>query len=377
MNNAWSDIPEDILCSIYARLPIMEVIVSNSVCKSWQSMVGARLDGIQFPSQVPWLMLAEENNKHGLSSSSTGLRSFVDLSSKNIFELYVPETTNRKCFGVGFGWLLTIDIHLQMDLFHPLTRRKINLPHYSTFEKYNPQYDNEIKEPTNIHFQKAIVTADPWDPKVQDFNQDCIIMVIYAYGSPAFAKLGDKTWTDVQLDYPHQYDVVYYKSQFYFINGYDVLAYKMDGDQPPSTNHIVRIPTHSHNYLVESEGELLLIFRSFENNRPTEVPHLTTSFEVLRLIKIGKHGYELEEVKTLGNRSLFLGYSASFSLSATDLNGYRGDCIYFTDDLLNRFFGKDDCGGRDMGIYNLRNKTFEQLYARESLSFFFPPLWYI
>ncbi|KAM7268895.1 hypothetical protein ACFE04_011061 [Oxalis oulophora] len=55
--------------------------------------------------------------------------------------------------------------------------QKINLPHYSTFEDYDDEYRYyDFKEPKQIQLQKAIAFADPWDPKVKDFNTDCIIM---------------------------------------------------------------------------------------------------------------------------------------------------------------------------------------------------------
>ncbi|KAM7267731.1 hypothetical protein ACFE04_009897 [Oxalis oulophora] len=181
-------------------------------------------------------------------------------------------------------------------------------------------------------------------------------MVTYDLGSSAFVKLGDKAWTDVKVRCQLHYDVVYYKSQFYLVGEGCVFAcINIDGDQAPSTKPIASNPKHlivdTMKYMVESNGELLVVFRYFQE----EIPYTTTSFVVLRLVKTnessGQREYEFEEVKTLGDRALFLGHNASFSLSTTHLNGYRGDCIYFTDDMRREFMFSKYGVGFDMGTW--------------------------
>ncbi|KAM7267665.1 hypothetical protein ACFE04_009831 [Oxalis oulophora] len=392
--NVWSDIPTDILSFIWKRLHYKDKIVMGSVCKSWLLSGIQFSGGIQIDRKSPWLMLAEED-KHGLSSSNT-VRNFFDLSTGKTLTLDLPETINKKCFSVGFGWLLIIGIHLNIELFHPLTGQKINLPHYSTFEDYDDEYyDYDFKKPKQIPLQKAIAFADPWDPKVKDFNPECIIMVTYDFGLPAFARLGDKAWTNVKIKHTMYSDILYYKSSFYAINERHLYACDVEGHEVTSTKQIAWVPRHlgytSNKYLVESEGELLVVFRQFGgeffplNSHSVEISegikYLTTSFDVVRLIKKdtkkSKHKYKFEQVKTLNDRALFVGSGASFSLPATHFNGCRGDCIYFTDDSSDFYSATINGAGYDMGVYNLRDGIIDQHYKGESLSYFSPPFWYM
>ncbi|KAM7272787.1 hypothetical protein ACFE04_027450 [Oxalis oulophora] len=397
--DAWADISNDIFFSICNKLTYLDIIIVSTVCKSWLSSGRLALPKIRRSPNAPWLMLSEEEDKQGRSNTNI-VRQFFDLSNGKIRDINLPDTINTRCFGVGFGWLLTIDIDLQMNLLNPLSGHKINLPHYSTFDHYEGKFD-ELHE---VGIWKAVASADPWNYETQSFNPDCVIMTIYALGMnvnriASIAKLGDKTWTDDIQEEQCLIDVVYYKSQFYMTDNKTMYACNIDEHGIPSTYPITLEPNHYYylkSYLVESAGELLLIWRYHtqndseeeiidESDSEAEIEEdleqiLTTSFKVFKLIKKndlkGDDQYEcgFVEIKTLGNQALFLGDGASFSLCATSMNGCRSDCIYFTDDNVEYRRG---VGGYDMGIYNLRDGTIEQHYKGKSLSFYSTPFWYI
>ncbi|KAM7279319.1 hypothetical protein ACFE04_006453 [Oxalis oulophora] len=206
----WADILTDIFFSICKRLAHRDIIVVNSVCKSWQMSGSLYLSGNQISPKFPWLMLAEKD-KWGHSSSDT-VRNFYDMSNGKIYNLNLPETISRVCLSVGFGWLLTIDINSSINLFHPLIGRKIELPHYSTLLKNN--VIGRDKKVRRILFWKAVASTDPWNYKTQNFNQDCVIIATYERGLPAIVKLGDKAWKDIQTRHRHYYDDVFYRSQY-------------------------------------------------------------------------------------------------------------------------------------------------------------------
>ncbi|KAM7268803.1 hypothetical protein ACFE04_010969 [Oxalis oulophora] len=391
----WGDAPLDILLSICGSLDYKDKTVMSFVCKSWQtSMSLILIKAVQFPPKTPWLMLAQEDIWGQSNTNSDDIdRQFYDLSSGEILNLRLPDTINRRCVGVGFGWLLTLDFHLEMTLFHPFTHRKFILPSYSTFNNYD--HDDEFEQLWEILLWKAVASANPWDSKNHDFNRDCVIMAFYGIGYAASAKLEDKIWTDItEPRVALCYDVVNYKSQFYLLTYHSLNAYSVDGRQglpvPNQEVHsiqtstlflqtIARFPKKLRAefcYLVESLGELLLVCRFIYSN---EWPHRTKTFKVFKLIKNQNDEFEYEfiEVETLGNQALFLGRNASFSLSATSTNWCRGNCIYFTDDLLDFLKSNENGAGHDMGIYNLRDGTIEKHYKGESLSFFSTPFWYI
>ncbi|KAM7267615.1 hypothetical protein ACFE04_009781 [Oxalis oulophora] len=394
--DVWADIPTDIFFSICKRFVYEELIVASTVCKSWHSPCDQMLRIIPVISpKVPWLMLSEEDRR-GLSNTNP-MRTFFNLSTGKLFDLNLPDTINKKCVSVGFGWLFTIDINLQVQLFHPLTHRKFNLPRYSTFKEFDPVYHDNLKEPCKIPFDKAVASTDPWDQKIQDFNQDCVIMTTNGFGQ-AFAKLGDKTWTDIEMeDNAYYYEGVYHKSQYFVVCVNFLHVGNIVGHQVPFTNALAQLPLHlaryTNKYLVESAGELLVVFRHIRSalddpnytydevmGGTLETPYETNFFNVARLVKgvdsSGNYEYTFVEIKTLGGQALFVGRNASFSLHATRLNGLCCDCIYFTDDFEIYNIPKNGCGF-DMGVYNLRDGTIERHYKGESRSDYSTPTWYI
>ncbi|KAM7250017.1 hypothetical protein ACFE04_021900 [Oxalis oulophora] len=310
--DVWANIPTDILFSICHQLHGTDIIVVNSVCKSWRSSTTLLLQRTQIIPRSPLLMLAEKD-KWGRSSNNN-MRSFFDLSNGKTYDLNLPETINKKCLSVGFGWLLTIDIHLSMNLFHPLIGRKVSLPHYSTFKNYRRH--RKIDGLKDILLWKAVASADPWNYKTQDFNQDCVIITTYEIGYPAIVKLGDKAWMDIQIHHRHYYDVVFYKSQIYTVFENFLYACNMNQNTIPSAYQVARHPAHliddyPHTYLVESVGELLIIFRHFEGDfydsdlpeealkRTMETPYVTRYFDVVKLVQKqkpnGEYDYEFVE----------------------------------------------------------------------------------
>ncbi|KAM7257618.1 hypothetical protein ACFE04_013359 [Oxalis oulophora] len=389
MDDVWADLPIDILYCVCKRFIFPKEIVSMSVvCKSWQSSINLLFEKIQISTNIPRLMLSQED-KYGGRSRSSSVRSFYDLSNGRMLNLELNDTIDRKCLSVGFGWLLIIDIKLRMDLFHPLTGRKINLPCY----KYDHVY--KVSELHHIHIVKAVVSANPWNSKIQDYNQDCVIMTSYGIGLPLFAKLGDKSWTNIHVPNKRYFDINCYKNMFYAVSETSLYVCTMDGHLVHSVqvdqlgrnilkHYVWRYP---QKYLVESAGELLLVYRKFggsfhDDDETSEIIYMTTSFEVVRCIHKfatnGKIDFDFVKVDTLDDQALFVGDNASLSLAATSLNGCREDCIYFTDDSNDFYAATKNGGGYDMGIYNLRDGTIEQHYkGEESLSYFNTPFWYI
>ncbi|KAK4379965.1 hypothetical protein RND71_001827 [Anisodus tanguticus] len=81
-----------------------------------------------------------------------------------------------------------------------------------------------------------------------------------------------------------------------------------------------------------------------------------------------------EEVKDLGNRTVFLGSSAT--LAVEQASGGRGRSrIYFTDDCSEAYISYERGDGKDMAIYNLLDGTIQPHHTCESYHKFSPPLW--
>ncbi|KAM7267819.1 hypothetical protein ACFE04_009985 [Oxalis oulophora] len=368
----WADIPFDILLGICNRLTdLKDAIVASSVCKSWQPSFSFLLPKFQSPPYTPLLFLAEKDIR-GLSTTSNindHTRTFLNLSNRQKINLNLPATIGKRCLSVGYGWLLTVGLDFQINLFHPFTQRQISLPHLSTFaNQWDPEYETRIKI-RNMFVHRAIASANPWNSEAEDFNKDCIIMTTYEIGLPAFAKIGDQAWTDVKTPSAWYSDVIYYKSRFYFVCGLGVFAcsISIDGQQVSDAIRVAPISQHvggiNQKYLVESCGELFLVGRGFGGEGAS--------------LSIPDYEYEYETVKNIGNQAFFLGEGASFSIPANSVNGCHQNCIYFTDDCFDFYPRTKHGAGYDIGRYNIEDATFDHHYEVGSFSYFSPPMWYL
>ncbi|KAK8577149.1 hypothetical protein V6N13_122142 [Hibiscus sabdariffa] len=108
----WANITNDVLRSIADKSGSVKDVVRMSVaCRSWQaSLVDKK---INFPV---CLKLAETEDSDKRCFYST---------SKEIFELDLPEIRGRRCWGSPYGWLVTCGIDLEIQLFNPLSRASL------------------------------------------------------------------------------------------------------------------------------------------------------------------------------------------------------------------------------------------------------------
>ena len=117
-------------------------------------------------------------------------------------------------------------------------------------------------------------------------------------------------------------------------------------------------------YLVECGRDLLLVVRSFnrvgvEGQRDVAV---TKGFEVFRLEMGGDCDGESSsmELKSLGDKTLFLGLNRSIALLCDECPGFRGNCIYFLDDTLNSM-GDVAQSVADNGVFDMSDGSIEPL----------------
>ncbi|KAF8412283.1 hypothetical protein HHK36_000244 [Tetracentron sinense] len=97
----------------------------------------------------------------------------------------------------------------------------------------------------------------------------------------------------------------------------------------------------------------------------------TTEFRVFEPDLGKSNGGEWVEVKNLGDKALFLGHSYSMSIVASDFPNCKANCIYFTDDLEETYYGHPD-GGGEMAcqiVKSVGNDVVLQLIAYEGLAF--------
>ncbi|PIA56631.1 hypothetical protein AQUCO_00700767v1 [Aquilegia coerulea] len=256
-----------------------------------------------------------------------------------VYEIELPEARLHRCVGSKGNWLITIDNFAIIHLLNPFSRVQFHLPPQSTFE-YGIDADDKTPEfYRDGLLKKAIISSTP--SSESSCCKDCVVMAIhYFMRKVAFARPGDASWTTLQLPQDLIDDIIFYKNKFYAVNCLGVVMVFVIGDglDSPKATVIAKLPKTSskdRKYIVECSGELLVLVKSVLNlnaNAKTNLPAFKTEKFVVYRLDFTNQNWE--EVNSLGEYCLFLGFNTSVSVPAVNYSGFlKKNCIYFTDDF--------------------------------------------
>lgn len=375
----WSQLPVELLQLIAERLRHPFYLLRfRSVCTSWRSSVTIKHHPL--PAQFPVL-----------TNDGTSIDSTFCLSKRTLLLVNAPCALS---ISNPDPWLLKIeDVHGQMELCHPLSRypikplpsnfpRVLNICNLSIIELGQEYVLKDIDFPrinsldaaTGLYLEKVVFT---WlDSKKEEF----VLLTIHVSGKLAFFKSDEKEWTIIP-DMPTPYDdVCVFKGELYAVDntGRTVLV------GVNSTVSKVAEPVFGGDkkFLVESNGELLLVdkYLSFDYQSPGIYDTIDHEFYGLgceravkfNVYKLDEEGKEWLELKSLGDRVLFLGDDCAFSALASDLSISKGNCIIFRDDSFN-----ENAQENGIGVFHLGDDRISPLsdYPRYSKLFWPPPNW--
>ncbi|XP_048334814.2 F-box protein At2g26160-like [Ziziphus jujuba] len=217
-------------------------------------------------------------------------------------------------------------------------------------------------------------------------EENTSIFVIYDGGKLGYAKSGDRALTrvDVHDQVTDYHDIIVHKRKPYVVDKWGTISRINDSSleltqvsPPPSSSIGLQLGGRKH--LVESCGELYLVDRYFDphdetraNHQGPNVPYrgriirygIVNSVVVRRNIirgkTIGFKVYKVEndwgnwvEVTNLGDRAFFLNDDIAFSVSASEFDGCRGNCIYFKDRNDSKLFSL----GRKFSVFNFEDRS--------------------
>ncbi|KAJ4980829.1 hypothetical protein NE237_031666 [Protea cynaroides] len=355
----WSGLLPELMELMLDRLThISDHFHFASVCSSWKSVtIKYGYHRRHLPRQLPVLMLPDKDN--------TEARNFLSLSSGKCYGFHIPEIHRKWCGGSSQGWLITVDESTgEIQLFNPVSRSRVLLPSLSTFY-LQPEY---IEDPhPSDYISKAALSANPCR------TLDYVILAIVGHDEKlAYYQSGADKWINMRTNLILFEDVIYYKGLFYAVCYYGaVLSYDFSFE-PPIETLITGRSTEGRTcdmyYLVESLGELLLVLRHFNDT----VPNKTVRFEVC---KLDERKREWIQMKSIGDRILFLGYGCSTSIAAQDFPECKRNSIYFNDDYCYRFLDPP-IRYRDIGVFDFENESVESFYD-DSLSTWTTPSYWI
>ncbi|KAI3420685.1 VKc domain-containing protein [Psidium guajava] len=355
----WSELPTELWAMIGRKLDThMDVDRFRSVCSSWRSLVPPvsefelRIGGAPIgqrmlylleppplsledprcpPSREGWLIKVAEK----VAEDEGWLTRFAKMVAEDEAE--------------DDDWLINVAEEVAEDedlsgrgkvqLFNPLSSRPIPFED-GTFPKVLCPMDYRVtwvfaeryfigwdEESYPGAVTKVIILPDsPWA-----VLEETSAVRIVGKGKLKCWKLGDEDWN--ALDYPNcQYDdLIAYKGQFYVVDRFGIVSW-ID----PSFK-IVQFsrPVYSdgdggdQKHLVESGGDLYVVDRYFDEDDKlcrTQAAD-AADFKVYRL---NQEWGKWDEIRNLGEVSLFLGNHSCFSVPVKGFSGCKGNCIFFT-----------------------------------------------
>ncbi|OMO55231.1 hypothetical protein COLO4_36113 [Corchorus olitorius] len=286
----------------------------------------------QAKDQSPWLAFAVARN-NGISFQSYS-------SDKVRHHQQLPPGYSGTICGSSGGFLIMADQNSdQISLIDPLKKVVFKLPPISA--SYS---STDSRQHVIVH--KAVVSSPPFD---------CVVMIIYGEQRElAYYKPGNQTWTKLEKAGSYFDDVIFDKGEFYGVDEYGRVVTCRPG-YPPSVQEIV-MPWNFRGdkvYLVAINRNLYVVIRFLKDNPNPTLGYETYNFEVRLLNWDGG----CRRVGNIEDWVIFLGQNESIALSTQTFKGFKGNCIYFTDDNWESY----KYGGHDSGVFDMKERSFQPL----------------
>ncbi|KAG6493574.1 hypothetical protein ZIOFF_048566 [Zingiber officinale] len=383
----WSLLPLDLLRQLGEKLHLPHRIVFRTVCKSWCSA----LPPVSVP--YPWLLLPAEQ----IDDDSC---TFLPLPSDNEHDSYfkfspVPPLYGMCYAGSNGGWVAIVDLAFHVSLLNPLTGAQIDLPSllnlfpcepvpggYTFYKEDGNSYFHEIETCRDYRIEKVIFSSNP--------TPNNYMAMVICNGFPiGYTKAGASKW--INLDF-YVCDIIYYDGFFYaLIGSSEIVAIDLSGDDPIKrvindgdiefSDSLFLIHKYHYHYLAfSSTGELFLILRRadyvyLDASDDDPIKHETVGFMVFKFNC--ESGCYWDEVRCLGNKSIFIGMNNTYLLSIEDFAGLKANCIYFTDtwegSRCNADIGRSNL---DIGFFDLEQKKFKRCCLPYEIMLP-PPIWFV
>ncbi|XP_059650074.1 uncharacterized protein LOC132295818 [Cornus florida] len=318
----WPVLPLQLISLIAKQSSLMQNISFGGVTKSWR----AAPKQCSSVGKSPWLQLSgtsEANSDECQKTHSHILSISFRVGCYWWYGRWPYEVSARHFVGYSQGALVVRGAEQSQYYLWNLSNCTSDLPPWDT----------------NVPFKSAALSSSPF----QYNNGTCIVMVITGLSHPTFVfnrrgSAGKFTWIkqDCALLEPHapnkqlmQFtNIIAFEGKFYALSLQGTLAVIEDIDSLPRITALSRsraAPSassrHFREYLVESNGEILLIFLISKSSI-----NIVDDVEVFGL-DVAKLSWV--KVENLGDRTFFVSDECCMFVTASKV-GCRGNCIYFT-----------------------------------------------
>ncbi|XP_071695880.1 putative F-box protein At5g60060 [Rutidosis leptorrhynchoides] len=258
-------------------------------------------------------------------------------------------------------------------LINPLSREIINLPKIDTFPRF-------------------LKSSSGWDLGIRKLlfhSHSHLVVVLWGcFRKLGFCHIGDDKWTSIETGWGGSIlDITCYDGRVYCL---DWACHIRSCDVYGEENKMVivdvsHLPKEYYNkeaieaYAMgvdvdDGRKRLLVVIREvMYDDEDFELRSETYKTYNFRVFEFDLENKKWSKVNDLGKKTLFVGHGSSFWIE-DDSGVIKGNCIYYTDDVVSYNSSKNG-GGRDMGIFHMCDGTIELHFTGESLSKVSPPFW--
>ncbi|KAF9617358.1 hypothetical protein IFM89_036279 [Coptis chinensis] len=381
----WSGLQEDLLIEISKHIHTrFESIKFRSVCQSWRSSAA-----LPKPPFKPIILPRPIVTGYGSKYSRPHLCKLVESTIYTIRPKDQNQAHPPKC------WIIKVeeDTPNVIHLMDPLSRNFMS-PKPKTFPKGLNVLDFNIYgickeyllvsvkdsltqkgyQSKGIYLRTMILGIQKVVVSSVASNNDFVIMALRSLNL-IFIRPGNETWTnfDIAGETGCISDIVHYMGKFVVVCN-SGRGFLIDPCTLSVTLLVDRAGYGGTKRLVESNGHLFLV-EIFSNVSPwrhgTGGQFLPIVCEVFRLFE-GKEQWV--QVDSLADSVFLVCPECSFSVSAFDFPGCKGNCILLKDYNFVTL-DKDDAFDRNIGVFNLIDGTFEAADSSYLQLFWPPPTW--
>ncbi|TVU08416.1 hypothetical protein EJB05_41820, partial [Eragrostis curvula] len=326
--HGWSDLPADVLATVFDGLTIRALIRAGAVCRWWN----AASSYVQTHHRV-------------LSHRQTPCLLYKSTSSSNSDTATLYSITDRRSYTVPFstGANIIPDWYLVYPYDCSLQVRAL----------VNPGFTVDAGELADYLYLRALVSSDP------SSDGDCVVVLIHRpHFQLSYARPGDAHWTWIRAP-P---DNTQYCDCAFDVDGRTTLyAMRHDGaihafdlhGRRPLGREVVLCPQ-------------VAVWRHMESTVPGAVAKADLDKDVwktesIKVYRVDLAAQTLVEIKDLGGHSLFVGCNHTFSLMAKDCPGTLPNHVYYTDNEEHYALYTPQCP-RDIGVYNVGDGSFHDIH---------------
>ncbi|KAL6626268.1 hypothetical protein ACP70R_029994 [Stipagrostis hirtigluma subsp. patula] len=392
----WSELPADLLVSVFVAMDVLDLFSVRAVCRSWHfGYLVARRLGTCCKNYSPCLLYSSKD-------SDPNTATLCRLTNNKLYRVVLPDPPFRSRFVVGSsrGWLATADEQSQLFLVNPITGDQVALPPPLTIKNVRGCYNTEGVLESYQLLELDLTTRDcdtqdgPDDLTLErgclDFylrvamsadpsSGDCIVMIMHMpWNHLSFSRIGDTHWTWIDVDQRcFKYNDFFYNDSdglFYAVReSGEVHSIDLNGPSPVVKAVLRPITSLINNdkYIVQAPwGDILQVWRYYWVLKEGVC---RTVRLVVYLVDLAQQ--KLVETNYLQEHALFIGFNTPFFLLADDYPMLTPNCIYMTVDNMDYIYS-EKFGSRQVVVFNMKDGSFTDLFPDGNSWLNWPlPIW--